>query len=733
MVICLMATEWGGGLLPSHFLALACSPNTLPKHLKTDCVSVTEIISNSNSQQLRAAVISMAEAGGLHLHRADDVPLELIEQVIETVPGTMAERWGQWVELTARRLGLVVRSVEGAFDDVLSTVAHAQAACFLVGEQLCVVHAAGAKFEWVNASAAGKQVISARELKGRLKDAVKSCVVVLEKVRSAHDESAHQHGHEHPAPWSRLFSLMKPDRSDIITLFVFSVVVGLLSLATPIAVEALVNTVAFGRLLQPVVVLSVLLFACLAFVGVLRAWQAYVVELIQRKLFTRVSLLIAERLPRLNSHEVHEHTPTLLNYFLEVATVQKVAAQLLLTGIETLLATLVGLMVLGFYHPALLMFDFGLLLAIVFVVFGLARRAVDTSIAESKRKYELAHWFQDVARCPIAFRQDESPEFVWQATQTRVADYLFARASHFRIQFRQVMASFAMQACASTALLGLGGWLVISGQLTLGQLVAAELIVSGIVASFTKLGKHLESWYDLMASMDKIGHVLDLPIERSSGAMHVSRDEFRFELRGILDPAFASSDPLSLELTTGDSIALTSSQADDAAFAAFNDSLIGAREIASGAVLLDAIDQRELRLDVWRRHVGLARGTEVFSGSIFENVRVGRASVSAADVRHSLLEVGLLDEILSLPHGVQSELLSDGSPLSDSQRRRLTLARVLAGQPRVVLIDGVLDGLSDDELGALLPRLLADKSRIWIVSSRRAAVLKHFERVRELG
>lgn len=711
----------------------------------TDCDSVAEIISNSNSisQQLRAAVIAMADAAGLHLHRADDVPLEMIEQVLETIPGALADCWGQWVELTARRLGLIVRPVEGTLDDVVTTVTHAQAACVLVGEQLCVVHAVGTKFEWVGtkSSANGKEVVSARELKKRLKDVAKSGVVVLEKVRSAHDESAHQHGsghgdgheHDHPAPWSRLFALMRPDRSDIITLCVFSVVVGLLSLATPIAVEALVNTVAFGRLLQPVVVLSVLLFGCLAFVGVLRTWQAYVVEIIQRKLFTRVSLLVAERLPRLKSNQVHEHTPTLLNYFLEVATVQKVAAQLLLTGIETLLATLVGLMVLGFYHPALLMFDFGLLLAIVFVVFGLARRAVATSIAESKRKYELAHWFQDVARCPVAFRQDESPEFVWQATQTRVADYIFARASHFRIQFRQVMASFAMQACASTALLGLGGWLVISGQLTLGQLVAAELIVTGIVASFTKLGKHLESWYDLMASMDKIGHLLDLPVERSTGTMHVSGDETRFELRGIVDPAFASSDALNLELTTGDSLALTTSQADDAPFAAFNDALSGTRKVASGSILLDAIDQRELRLDVWRRHVGLARGTEVFSGSIFENVRVGRVSVSAADVRRALLEVGLLDEILSLPHGVQSELLSDGSPLSDSQRRRLTLARVLAGQPHVVLIDAVLDGLSDEELAALLPRLLADKSRIWIVSSRRAAVLKHFEFVRQLG
>ena len=65
--------------------------------------------------------------------------------------------------------------------------------------------------------------------------------------------------------------------------------VGLLSLATPIAVEALVNTVAFGRFVQPVVVLAILLFGFLSFLAAMQGLQTFVVEIIQRRMFARMT------------------------------------------------------------------------------------------------------------------------------------------------------------------------------------------------------------------------------------------------------------------------------------------------------------------------------------------------------------------------------------------------------------------------------------------------------------
>ena len=99
-------------------------------------------------------------------------------------------------------------------------------------------------------------------------------------------------------------------------------------------------------------------------------------------------------------------------------------------------------------------------------------------------------------------------------------------SAHFRILMRQILFALGLQAVAATALLGLGGWLVIRGELTLGQLVAAELIVAAIVGSFAKLGKHLENFYDLLASVEKLGHLFDLPTEPHDKLFHL-RDELR--------------------------------------------------------------------------------------------------------------------------------------------------------------------------------------------------------------
>ena len=123
-------------------------------------------------------------------------------------------------------------------------------------------------------------------------------------------------------------------------------------LAAPIAVEALVNTVAFGRYLQPIVGLAILLLIFLGFAAVIRALLTYVVEVIQRRLFIRVVEDLAYRLPRVQQTSFDNlYGPELLNRFFEVVTVQKVVASLLLDGIAIVLQTVIGMLVLAFYHP----------------------------------------------------------------------------------------------------------------------------------------------------------------------------------------------------------------------------------------------------------------------------------------------------------------------------------------------------------------------------------------------
>jgi ABC-type bacteriocin/lantibiotic exporter with double-glycine peptidase domain len=537
-------------------------------------------------------------------------------------------------------------------------------------------------------------------------------------------------------PFARLLGLIRPERNDLWAILVFAMVVGLLALATPIAVEALVNTVAFGRYLQPVVVLSLLLFTFLAFAAAVRGLITYMVEIIQRRLFVRVIEDLAYRLPRAEHRAFdQDHGPELVNRFFDVVTIQKVAATLLLDGVALVLTTVIGMMVLAFYHPFLLGFDVVLLALIAFTVFVLGRGAVNTAVKESKAKYAVAAWLEELARHHTAFKLHSGAQFALDRADQLAVTWLDRRKKHFRILMRQILFALGLQAVAATVLLGLGGWLVITGELTLGQLVAAELIVMMIVGSFAKLGKYLESFYDLLASVDKVGKLFDLQTEPHNKLYHL-RDTDAADVN-VRDVSFhyASGKILSdfdLRLKPRESVALTGPSGSGKSTVI--DLLCGLRAPDSGHIELDGIDLRELRPDSLREHLAAARSVEIFDGTIDENVHLNRPEISPLDVREALSTVGLLDEVLWLPDGLNTRLLTHGSPLSSGQALRLMIARAIVGRPRLLLIDGTLDGLDDESLTTVLGRLMADDAP-WtlLVATGRKSVIDACQRVVSLG
>ena len=535
---------------------------------------------------------------------------------------------------------------------------------------------------------------------------------------------ASQDSHHGQTPWSRLLKLLSPDRGDIGVILVFAVVIGLLALSSPIAVEALVNTVAFGQFVQPVVVLATILGVFLAFAAAMRAVQAYIAEIIQRRLFVRVAGDLAHRLPRVRSEFWDRHYgPELTNRFFEVVTVQKVTTQLLLEGSSLLLQTLVGMAVIAFYHPILLGFDAFLLLFILSIIFVLGRGAVSTSVDESRQKYATAAWLEDLARYPSAFTGRSGMAFAVEETDRRVASYLSARVEHFRILMRQVVASLALQVIASTVLLGIGGWLVIRGELSLGQLVAAELIVTVIVGSFAKIGKFLEGYYDVMASMDKLGHLFDMPIERLDGVETAKCDKgISIRLNGVATPATLSGERLkqvTLVVAPGEMLAVAGGST--ALRRRLLEVLFGRVEPLAGRLELDGVDARRLCLESFREEAALISGPEIFQGTIAENIHLGRPNVRERDLIASLQAVGLRDELLILPDGLRQKLETPSQTLSHDQTLRLTLARALAGRPRLLMIDHTLDGLPDEQVGAILGRLgaLGERCTVIIATGRR--------------
>jgi len=510
---------------------------------------------------------------------------------------------------------------------------------------------------------------------------------------SSHASDEDQEHHEHLSPFRRFVRLLRLELNDIWTVVLFALVSGVLALSTPLAVESLVNVVSWGTYVQPLIVLALILLASLGLAGVLKVLQTVVVEIIQRRQFVRIVGDLAHRFPRATQSYLKKHYPReLANRMFDIMTIQKATAVLLLDGVSIILTTILGMALLAFYHPFLLGFNIALLIAMSSIIWVLGRDGIKTSIDESIAKYEIVHWLQDVISYPGVFKINGGEDMAVEKANSLAADYLVARESQFRVVIRQVAFAIGLQVFASTALLGLGGWLVIGGQLTLGQLVASELVVTVVVGAFAKAGKSLEKFYDLMAGIDKVGHLLDIPVDPRRGRLSIDDEPCAVEWTDLTLQHGASQRRISAAQFDG-GLALALAGNDLIARSLLCESVAGLSRPYGGTVTVAEMDALQAGRAGRGRLVAVANRHEVFHGTVTENVLLGRPGIGEDRCRDVLKVVGLWDTIHALPNGLSTSLETGGYPLVGDQLARLALARSIAAGPKLLVIDSLMDEL----------------------------------------
>jgi ABC-type multidrug transport system fused ATPase/permease subunit len=161
--------------------------------------------------------------------------------------------------------------------------------------------------------------------------------------------------------------------------------------------------------------------------------------------------------------------------------------------------------------------------------------------------------------------------------------------------------------------------------------------------------------------------------------------------------------------------------------------IFGTLDPDTGLVEVDDLEVQSLRLEALRERIAMVAEPEIFEGTILDNVLLGR-SLSTEAVHDALRKVGLLDAFASLPDGVLTRLTSKGVPLSDGQIHRLMLARAIVGEPRLLLVDALLDVMSPASLEELLD-VLTDPAAPWtlVIVSNREQVLRRCDRVIDLS
>jgi ABC-type bacteriocin/lantibiotic exporter with double-glycine peptidase domain len=492
-------------------------------------------------------------------------------------------------------------------------------------------------------------------------------------------------------PVQRFWRLLAPDKKEITNVYLYAIFNGLVNLSLPLGIQAIVNLIQGGRISASWILLVAIVLLGITIAGILQILQIRITEQLQRKIFARSAFEFAYRIPQIKLEALFkEYAPELVNRFFDTLTVQKSLSKILIDFSRATLQILFGMVLLSFYHPFFILFSL-FLLVFMYIIFKItAQRGLNTSILESKYKYKVAHWLEEVARTNTSFRLTEPVQLALSRTDYLTKNYLKARSSHFSVLIQQYSLLIGFKVIIAAGLLAIGGYLVMDQQMNVGQFVAAEIIILLIMTSVEKLITSFETIYDALTALEKIGQITDLPLIQETAVgdddANVMYGNVKIDDVGLSYPGSNNFlVDLSLEIPIGSRIAIQDIT-NEYGEMLFN-TLAGLYRPAKGTILIDGRAQSSYGSKILRKDIGyLPNSDQLFLGTIQENITVGRPSVSRGMVEEIGNDLGLDDYVNRLPDGYNTTLYPGDYTQLLGERKKILLARALVHQPKIVLL-----------------------------------------------
>lgn len=288
---------------------------------------------------------------------------------------------------------------------------------------------------------------------------------------------------------SRTFKIIKSDTTLLKRIFVFAILLGILQLTIPLGVQVIINRIQQTFLLDSVFVIIGVVFVFLVFQALYLLLRFNLAEYIERRIFSRISLSFANQLGS-KDYKYNDRIK-----FFETLAIQKNVSQFITEGLNLVLSFFFGSLIILFYHPFFAVLVTITALAYLIVVRFYYNSTSFSSIKESKKKYSLATSITSLTK-----DENELKELI----PNQIRDFLKYRNNHFKLLRSQYILILLIFVFSQIMLLGFGSYLVINGELTIGQLVASELIFSVVLITFSKSIKYIEAFYDIFANIEKI-------------------------------------------------------------------------------------------------------------------------------------------------------------------------------------------------------------------------------------
>lgn len=519
-----------------------------------------------------------------------------------------------------------------------------------------------------------------------------------------------------------IFHILGPESNYYSLAIVYGIGISVLSLATPISVQMLINTVANTGLTLSLVVLSVTLFILLLLSGLLNALRIHLMDLFQRRFYARMVSEIALRsIYALNPFFEDLRMSTLFNRYFDIVIVQKNLPNILIGGFTIVLQVAVGFVLVSLYHPLFLVFNL-VVVAVIWLIWLIwGRRAMFSAVQVSHKKHAAASWLEGLGESNGFFKSERHIAEALDRTDAITHDYITQHARHFRHHFAQTLSFLVLYALASAVLLGLGGWLVIEGQLSLGQLVAAELVLSVALFGVSQLGTYLAYFYEICGAIDELSLFYDIRQEEPTAGL--------VELGAGADLSYAnvaigdrSDAVLNFDIPGGKrvmAVAESHGIQRDAINLLKRHAKPESGYISLGGVDIMGVKPHNLRQKV----IYLARPT-IVDLTIREYLDLSGEEGSDPHDLQVLEAVGLADAVSRLEDGLDTSLSTNGWPLTISETMQLKLAATIIAEPRVLVLNQLFDTMPDEVLQRALDMLQAKCN---------CTVIYFTERYRELG
>lgn len=497
-------------------------------------------------------------------------------------------------------------------------------------------------------------------------------------------------------PLKRLFGLLKEEKSQVYSIYFYAVLNGLIALSLPLGIQAILNFILGGRITTSWLILVIVVALGVIFGGFLQISQLQIMEKLQQRIFSKSGLSIAYRLPKIKTEILHgEYAPEVVNRFFDTVNLQKGISKILIDFSAALLQVIFGLLLLSIYHPAFILFGLGLFGLLVLIFYITGPRGMETALKESTYKYQTAFWLEEVGRTLNSFKLIGNNRLAILRADKLIQKYVEFRNKHFSVLIFQYKVLIAFKVLIVTSLLLVGSLLLINDQISIGQFVAAEVIIIMVVNSVEKLILSLETVYDTLVSIEKLGHVMDMEMEHQGHAEKIvepSPAGLKFSMENVVFQPQDSLEPLlkgtTVEILPGKKVVVTglSGSGRSAMMALF----AGLYESYQGLVKVNDLSLEIINLDRYRAQVGdYLELQQIFHGTIKENILMGR-DYDQSQLAYILDLVGLKDFIYKQPNGLETLVQPEGKGLNKSMGQRILLARAFVGQPKALILEEVL-------------------------------------------